>query len=80
MWSDVGGLTQKVLDIRAGKNPKRKFEQQASKGCHNFEYLTLLNTSSDATTRDQRRIANTIYGKLSIQFPQMNNEKELYGC
>ena len=23
---------------------------------------------------------NTIYGKLSIQFPQMNDEKELYGC
>ena len=24
--------------------------------------------------------ANKIYGKLSMQFPQMNDEKELYGC
>jgi hypothetical protein len=23
---------------------------------------------------------NTVYGKLSILFPQMKNEKELYGC
>jgi len=23
---------------------------------------------------------NTIYGKLSSLFPQMNDEKELYGC
>ncbi len=23
---------------------------------------------------------NTIYGKLSRLFPQMNDEKELYGC
>ncbi len=24
--------------------------------------------------------ASKIYGKLSIQFRQMNDEKELYGC
>jgi hypothetical protein len=33
----------------------KKIEQQASKECHKFEYLTLLNTFPDATTRDQRR-------------------------
>jgi hypothetical protein len=38
------------LDIRGLK----KIEQQASEQCHKFEYLTLLNTSPDATTRDRQ--------------------------
>ena len=44
------GPARTVLDIRTSKSPK-KIEQQASEPCHRFEYLTLLNTSLDATTR-----------------------------
>jgi len=31
-------------------------EQHTSARCHRFEYLTLLNTSQDATTRDRQGI------------------------
>jgi hypothetical protein len=41
-----------MLDTRASKTPSKKIEQQASRQCHRFEYLTLLNTFPDATTRD----------------------------
>jgi len=30
----------------------KKIEQEVSKQCHYSEYLTLLNTSQDGTTRD----------------------------
>jgi hypothetical protein len=52
MWSNVGAPPPRVLDVPASKTPTKKFEQQASNQCHRFEYLTLLNTSLDATTRD----------------------------
>src|SRR5439155_21358957 len=35
------------------RSPTKKIEQQTSTRCHRFEYLTLLNTFSDATTRDR---------------------------
>ena len=38
------------------EEPLKKIEQRPSTECHRFEYLTLLNTSPDATTRDQRGI------------------------
>jgi hypothetical protein len=34
----------------------KKIEQEAPGGCHKFEYLTLLNTFQDATTRDRQGI------------------------
>jgi len=52
MWSNVAALPPRVLDVLASKTPTKKFEQQTSNQCHRFEYLTLLNTSLDATTRD----------------------------
>jgi len=36
--------------------PSKKIEQEASGDCHYSEYLTLLNTSQDATTRDRQGI------------------------
>jgi hypothetical protein len=46
----MGRITPHVL---ASKSPTEKIERQASNGCHKFEYLTLLNTFPDATTRDR---------------------------
>src|SRR2546423_11821207 len=34
--------------------PSKKIEQEASSDCHYSEYLTLLNTSQDGTTRDRQ--------------------------
>jgi hypothetical protein len=39
--------------IAGGKGPK-KIEQEASGGCQKSEYLTLLNTFENATTRDRQ--------------------------
>ena len=36
------------------QGPSKKIEQEASGGCHYSEYLTLLNTSQDGTTRDRQ--------------------------
>jgi hypothetical protein len=38
------------------RRPPKKIERGAFRGCHNFEYLTLLNSSQDATTRDRQGI------------------------
>jgi hypothetical protein len=40
-------------DYRASRIPK-KIEQEASDQCHYSEYLTLLSSSQDATTRDRQ--------------------------
>jgi len=40
-------------NFRASRTPK-KIEQEASNQCHYSEYLTLLNTSQDGTTRDRQ--------------------------
>jgi hypothetical protein len=39
-----------------GPGASKKIEQEASGYCHYSEYLTLLNTSPDATTRDRQSI------------------------
>jgi hypothetical protein len=39
--------------MQAKEEPK-KIEQEASDHCHYSEYLTLLNTSQDGTTRDRQ--------------------------
>jgi hypothetical protein len=56
MWLNARGSFRTILDKAGSKTPKQNIERQASKACHRFEYLTLLNTSPDATTRDQQGI------------------------
>ena len=46
-------ICRKTSYALASKTPTEKIERQASNGCHKFEYLTLLNTSWDARTRDR---------------------------
>src|SRR5262249_55334542 len=56
MWSNVQGLRRTVFDKRNSKTLRKKIEQGTSTECHRFEYLTLLNTSQDARTRDRQSI------------------------
>jgi hypothetical protein len=42
--------------IAPPKARAKKIEHLALWGCHRIEYLTLLNTFSDATTRDRQGI------------------------
>ena len=41
------------MECRQSKSPK-KIEQETSNQCHYSEYLTLLTTSQDVTTRDRQ--------------------------
>jgi hypothetical protein len=59
--------------MAGNKTPKQNIEQQASKACHRFEYLTLLNTSPDATTRDQQGIEE--YNLWEVVDPLSPNER-----
>ncbi len=70
MWLNVEGVFCTVLHIAGSKNAKQNIEQQASKACHRFEYLTLLNTSPDATTRDQQGIDEYNFWEVVDPLPQ----------
>jgi hypothetical protein len=73
IWLNVGGVFCTILDIAGTKNAKQNIEQQASKACHRFEYLTLLNTSPDATTREQQGIEE--YNLWEVVDPLSPNER-----
>src|SRR5262249_50485673 len=47
------GMCPRTSYVLASKTSTEKIEREASNGCHKFEYLTLLNTSRDGTTRDR---------------------------
>jgi hypothetical protein len=70
---NIGGVFRTILDITGSKTPKQNIEQQASKACHRFEYLTLLNTCPDATTRDQQGIDE--YNLWEVVDPLSPNER-----
>ncbi len=48
------GLCSDSLGKGTQLEPRKKIEQEASGDCHKFEYLTLLNTFENATTRDRQ--------------------------
>jgi hypothetical protein len=73
MSLNVGGVFRTILDIAGNNTPKQNIERQASKACHRFEYLTLLNTSPDATTRDQQGIEE--YNLWEVVDPLSPNER-----
>ena len=73
--------------LQTRKTLTKKIERQTSTRCHKFEYLTLLNTSPDATTRDQQGIDEykivkpygltcAMLGRVSI--PDGLNRKEFH--
>jgi hypothetical protein len=57
-----------------------KIEQEASGDCRYSEYLTLLNTSQDGTTRERQSPGECDLWEVVDSPPQMIDEKELYGC
>jgi hypothetical protein len=60
--------------------PSKKIEQEASRDCRYSEYLTLLSSSQDATTRDRQSPSEYNVREVVVSPPKMINEKELYGC
>jgi hypothetical protein len=50
--SNIIGVCSTALEKGSVQEPLKKIEQEASGDCHKFEYLTLLNTFENATTRD----------------------------
>src|SRR6266545_798724 len=57
-YSPVVLLSSQVPDAvkPAAEGAAKKIEHLTLAGCHRFEYLTLLNTFPDATTRDRQGI------------------------
>jgi hypothetical protein len=66
-------------NCRASRSPK-KIEQEALGHCHYSEYLTLLSSLQDATTRDRQACFEKDVREVVDSPPKMINEKELYGC
>jgi hypothetical protein len=50
--------------------PSKKIEQEASSDCRYSEYLTLLNTSQDATTRDRQSPIEYSVREVVVSTPQ----------
>src|SRR5262249_54106056 len=59
--------------LLTSKSPTKKFERQASNRCHQFEYLTLLNTSWDARTSDREGVGE--YYVREVVEPVPSNER-----
>jgi hypothetical protein len=56
-------------NYRASRSPK-KIEQEASGQCHYSEYLTLLSSLQDATTRDRQACAEKDVREVVDPTPQ----------